>query len=45
MNTVPAKINGKLKERQKVYPKIVEALAQAIHLLGKHGLPQGKLGE
>lgn len=45
MYTVPAKTNGKLKERHKVYPKIVEALAQAIHLLEKQGLPQGKLGE
>lgn len=38
MNTVRAKMNNELKERHQVCPKIVEVLAQAIHLLGKQGL-------
>ena len=38
MNAVPAKVNDNLKEKHQVYPKTVEALAPAVHLLGKQGL-------
>lgn len=38
MNTVQAKMNDNLKEKHQVYPKTVEALAPAIHLLGKQRL-------
>ena len=27
-----------LKQRYQVYPKVIEALARAVHLLGKQGL-------
>ena len=37
-NTIPHQINDSLKERQKTYPKIVEALARIIHLIGKQGI-------
>ena len=37
-NTVPYQTNDTLKERQKTYPKIVEALARIIHLIGKQGI-------
>ena len=29
-----------LKQRYQVYPKVVEALARVVHLLGKEGLAQ-----
>ena len=37
-NTIPHQTNDSLKERQKTYPKIVEALARIIHLIGKQGI-------
>ena len=37
-NTIPHQTNDTLKERQKTYPKIVEALARIIHLIGKQGI-------
>ena len=37
-NTIPHQANDSLKERQKTYPKIVEALARIIHLIGKQGI-------
>ena len=36
-NIIPHKANDTLKERQKTYPKIVEALARIIHLIVKRG--------
>ena len=36
-NAIPHQINDTLKERQKTFPKIVEALAKIIHLIGKQG--------
>ena len=38
-NTVPYQTNDTLKERQKTYPKIVEALATIIHLFVKQSTP------
>ena len=37
-NTIPHQTNETLKERHKTYPKIVEALAKIIHLIGKQGI-------
>ena len=37
-NTIPHQVNDTLKERQKTYPKIAEALAIFIHLIGKQGI-------
>ena len=37
-NTIPHQINDSLKERQKTYPKIVEALAIIMHLIGKQSI-------
>ena len=37
-NKIPVQVDEVLKERNLVYQKIVEALARAIHLLGKQGL-------
>ena len=37
-NTIPHQTNDSLKERQKTYQKIVEALARIIHLIGKQGI-------
>ena len=37
-NTIPHQTNDSLKERQKTYPKIVEALARIMHLIGKQGI-------
>ena len=37
-NTISHQTNDTLKERQKTYPKIVEALARIIHLIGKQGI-------
>ena len=36
-NAIPHQINDTLKERQKTFPKIVEALAKIIHIIGKQG--------
>ena len=36
-NTISHQTNDPFKERQKTYPKIVEALARIIHLIGKQG--------
>ena len=36
-NAIPHQINDTLKERQKTFPKIVEALAKITHLIGKQG--------
>ena len=35
---IPHQTNDNLKERQKTYPKIVEALARIMHLIGKQGI-------
>ena len=37
-NTVKAIMDENLKQRYLVYPKVVEALARVVHLLGKQGL-------
>ena len=37
-NIIPRQTNVTLKERQKTYPMIVEALARIIHLIGKQGI-------
>ena len=37
-NTTPHQNSDTLKERQKTYPNIVEALARIIHLIGKQGI-------
>ena len=37
-NTVKAIMDENLKQRHQVYPKVVEALARVVHLLGKQGL-------
>ena len=37
-NTIPHQINDSLEERQKTYPKIVEALAIIMHLIGKQSI-------
>ena len=37
-NTVPYQTNDTLKDRQKTYPKIVDALARIIHFIQKQGI-------
>ena len=37
-NTISHQTNDTLKERQETHPKIVEALARIIHLIGKQGI-------
>ena len=37
-NTIKTITNENLKQRYQVYPKVVEALARVVHLLGKQGL-------